>query len=170
MRSHGRFHLALLSGLLTAGFLSGPAVAQNAASSGRWSVYADSKGTRIPYPADVFSVDRGRGENGAGQVFATRDGRAHIHMFSLPNPKGETPASYLRKTFRAQRSILTYDHVTPKFFAISMRQKGLIGYMRCNFSSNAGGTLHCVDLRYPEREKLAWDGIVTRISHSVRPL
>ncbi len=168
MRAHALFHYVLLGWILAAGFHAASAVAQD--GEGRWSVYADSKGTSIPYPVHVFSVDRGPGEKGSGRIFATKDGRAHVHMFSLPNTTGETPATYLRKHFRAKRSVLTYERVTPRFFAISMRQQGLIGYLRCNFSSNAGGTMHCVDLRYPESEKLAWDGIVTRISRSVRPL
>ena len=144
--------------------------AEQGAAQDRWSVYADQKGTRIPYPAHIFSVDRGHGENGTGQVLTTGDGRARIHMFSLPNTQGDSPSEYLRKYFPVNRAALTYDRVTRNFFAISSRRDGMIIYMRCNFSTSAGGTLHCVDLRYPIREKLAWDGIVTRISLSVRPL
>jgi hypothetical protein len=43
-------------------------------------------------------------------------------------------------------------------------------YLRCNFSSTRGGTLHCADIRYPINEKRDWDGVVTRISRSVRSL
>ncbi len=46
----------------------------------------------------------------------------------------------------------------------------MIVYMRCNFSRAREGSLHCVDIRYPQNEKVAWDNIVTRISRSVRPL
>jgi hypothetical protein len=68
------------------------------------------------------------------------------------------------------RSILTYDRVARNFFALSSRLDGMIVYMRCNFSHAREGSLHCVDIRYPQNEKVAWDNIVTRISRSVRPL
>ena len=65
---------------------------------------------------------------------------------------------------------MDYQRVTPSFFAISGTYQGAIYYSRCNFSSNAGGAVHCFDLKYPKREKRAWDDIVTRISRSLRPL
>jgi hypothetical protein len=35
---------------------------------------------------------------------------------------------------------------------------------------DARGAIHCLDLVYPQAEKRAWDGVVTRISRSLRPL
>ena len=170
MRSNPWFNALLSSLSVLIGTALAFAWAEHGAAQDRWSVYADQRGTRIPYPAHIFSVDRGHGENGTGQVFTTRDGRARIHMYSLPNTQGDSPSVYLRKYFPVNRALLTYDRVTGNFFAISSRRDGMIIYMRCNFSPNAGGTLHCVDLRYPISEKLAWDEIITRISLSVRPL
>ena len=91
-------------------------------------------------------------------------------MYSIPNSNALSPAAFMRSQFPGQRSSLSYDREAHNFFAISRRRGPLIAYLRCNFSQNAGGTLHCVDLRYPASEKRAWDGIVTRISRSVRPL
>ncbi len=71
---------------------------------------------------------------------------------------------------RVGRSALDYERVTRSFFAISSTRQGLIFYSRCNFSTDAGGAIHCLDLVYPQAEKLAWDGVVTRISRSLRPL
>ena len=138
-----------------------------AAAQSQWGEYADGRGTRIAYPTDLF-VTPERGE--IGKAYTTRDGRARIHMYSMPNAKALAPSEFMRENFPASRSVLSYDRVTRNFFAISTRLKGMIVYMRCNFSSASGGALHCVDIRYPEREKRAWDAIVTRISHSVRPL
>jgi len=45
-----------------------------------------------------------------------------------------------------------------------------VRYSRCNFSSEAGGAIHCFDLVYPQAESRSWDAIVTRISRSLRPL
>lgn len=134
----------------------------------RWAEYTDARGTRIEYPQDVFS-ERIEVEGG-GQAFATRDGRARLHLFSMENPKRQSPREFMRSYFPASRSTLTYDRVARNFFAVSTRREGMIVYLRCNFSSARGGTLHCADIRYPINEKRDWDAIVTRISRSVRPL
>ena len=42
----------------------------------------------------------------------------------------------------------------------------MIYYSRCNFSAPRGASIHCFDLVYPQREKRAWDAMVTRISLS----
>ncbi len=140
---------------------SSPAAAQH-----HWEQYTDARGTRIQYPADLF-VTPERAE--IGKALVTRDGRARIHMYSMPNPKALGPREFMRSQFPASRSILTYDRVARNFFAISTRLDGMIVYMRCNFSRAREAALHCVDIRYPQNEKVAWDHIVTRISHSVRP-
>ena len=134
----------------------------------RWTEYTDVRGTRVEYPQHVFSERKGA--EGGGQVFATRDGRARLHMFAMENPKTLSPREFMRSYFPGPRSTLTYDRVAHNFFAISARREGMIVYLRCNFSSARGSTLHCVDIRYPINEKRDWDGIVTRISRSVRPL
>jgi hypothetical protein len=88
----------------------------------------------------------------------------------MDNPNALAPKAFMRSYFPASRSTLTYDRVAQNFFALSTRREGMIVYLRCNFSSARGGTLHCVDIRYPQNEKHAWDGVVTRISRSLRPL
>lgn len=155
--------------LAAAGALTcAPCFAQTSARAVSWTVYTDERGTRIEYPNDIFSVARA-GE-GAGRVLTTRDGRARLQMYSVPNARALSPSAYMRSQFPADRSTLTYDRVARNFFAISSRRADTIVYLRCNFSGNAGGSLHCVDLRYPAAEKRAWDGVVTRISRSLRPL
>jgi hypothetical protein len=91
-------------------------------------------------------------------------------MYAMDNPERLPPSAFMRKHFPSGRSALAYDRVARKFFAVSTIREGMILYVRCNCSSAEGGTLHCVDLRYPAHQKRAWDGIVTRISRSLRPL
>jgi hypothetical protein len=69
-----------------------------------------------------------------------------------------------------KRTALAYERITRSFFAISAKRQGVISYSRCNFSSLAGGAIHCFDLVYPSAEERAWKAIVTRISRSLRPL
>jgi hypothetical protein len=88
----------------------------------------------------------------------------------MKNPNAMSPSAFMRRNFPAPRSSLNYDRVAHNFFAISTRKAGLIVYLRCNFSAARGGTLHCVDIRYPASEKREWEGVVTRISRSLRPL
>jgi hypothetical protein len=68
------------------------------------------------------------------------------------------------------RAALDYERLTPEFFAIAAVMGDSIYYSRCNFSYNAGRAIHCFDLKYPVQEKQSWDGIVTRMSRSLRPL
>jgi len=127
-------------------------------------------GTTVDYPAGVFSEPDGNAEKGTGQRFNRADGRAALTIYARENEDGDTPASYLQRNLRAPRSALDYARVTPSFFAISSERQGVVRYSRCNFSSEAGGAIHCFDLVYPQAESRAWDSIVTRISRSLRPL
>jgi hypothetical protein len=138
-----------------------------AAAQEHWVEYTDARGTRIEYPADMFPT-KNRVE--VGEAFSTADGRARLHMYSIPNAKALSPGKFMRTHFPGARSALTYDRVARNFFALSTRREGVILYVRCNFSRSRGGTLHCVELRYPQGEKATWDAVVTRISRSLRPL
>jgi hypothetical protein len=129
-----------------------------------WTNFANDLGTSVQYPSDVFPVTQGSGRE---RLFTTADGRAQLRIYALRNERGESPARYLNRVFVKDRDRLTYDRVTSNFFAISAPDKGRVLYRRCNFSN--GGIIHCIDLRYPAREKRAWDSVVTRISLSLRP-
>jgi hypothetical protein len=140
---------------------------QSTQTTDRWTSYTDEFGTRVDYPDTVFSLASGPHEVGKGRDFATSSGRAHLSIYVQDNPRRDTPASYLREHFRGSRSSLNYDRVAPHFFAVSTNRDSTILYRRCNFSKRS---IHCIDLSYPLSEKQAWDGIVTRISRSLRPL
>ena len=134
------------------------------------SFQVDDFGTSVDYPAGIFSEPAGKSEKGTGQRFNSADGRSTLAIYALENADGDTPASYLRKNLRMPRSALDYERVTRSFFAISREREGTVLYSRCNFASGDGGIIHCIDLVYPQEIARAWDGIVTRISRSLRPL
>ena len=127
-------------------------------------------GTRVEYPADIFTVTDGLAEKGLGERFSSADGRSILTIYSRANEAGETPATYLKNNLRVERSALDYERVTRSFFAVSSTRDGLAFYSRCNFSATAGGAIHCFDLVYPQEQSRAWDDVVTRISRSLRPL
>jgi hypothetical protein len=123
-------------------------------------------GATVQVPRDVFAAEAGEGDP-KGRLLATPEGRAHLHVFTVRNEHGESPAQFLARVFPRDRGRLTYERVARNFFAVSQPAGGKrILYRRCNF---VGAEIHCVDLQYPLAEKRAFDGIVTRISLSLRP-
>jgi hypothetical protein len=139
--------------------------------SADWTTfYVPDFGTQIEYPAAIFSKDEGASEKGIGRRFTSADGRSTFTVYSRANDDRDTPASYLRKNLKVNRSTLDYERIAPSFFAISSVRQGNIFYSRCNFSSDAGGAIHCFDMVYPQEAKRAFDYVVTRISRSLRPL
>jgi hypothetical protein len=69
-------------------------------------------GTRVDYPAAVFSVSDGKSEVGMGERLSTADRRASLTIYSRANETGETPASYLRKNLRMSQSVIQYQRAT----------------------------------------------------------
>jgi outer membrane biosynthesis protein TonB len=137
----------------------------------KWTVFVELKyGTRLDVPSAVFATPNGLAGRGVGRQFKTPDGRASLAVYSQGNNTRDTPASYLRKNLQSARADLDYERVTPEFFAISAVMGDSIYYSRCNFSHDAGRAIHCFDMKYPVQERQSWDGIVTRMSRSLRPL
>jgi len=142
--------------------VAGPALGQPAQLD--WQQYSGDRGTTVQYPAAVFSQFVERNENGVKWTRA--DSRATLAVSANSNAQRETPRAFLRRKFPDRQSILSYDRVTPTFFAVSARMQDKIFYTRCNFAA----AVHCIELEYPAAEKRQWDAIVTRISRSLRPL
>jgi hypothetical protein len=141
-----------------------PAVAN--AGDADWRRYVLPKsGTAVEVPVAIFSKDAGSPENGSGQRLTTGDGRADLTIQAIPNPAGDSPAKFLAKM--QPPSAIVYKRVTSDFFVVSSVRNGKIWYDRCNRSSGSGGYMNCIQINYPAAEKRQWDGIVTRISHSL---
>ena len=124
----------------------------------------DVHGSSTQYPSAVLTAQTKRGENGV--TLAREDGLARLSIFTSSNARQESPRAFLRRNFPFDRTRLGYDRVASNFFAVSMRREGKIFYTRCNFAS----AIHCIEFEYPGAEKRQWDGIVTRVSRSLRPL
>ena len=133
-----------------------------------WRPFSDpSSGTRVDYPANIFSVEEGAFEMAPGQRFGTADGRAHFAVFTMKAEKSGSPAAFVARNLQVPRAALDYRRVSAKFFALSGVHEGQIYYVRCNSGSDRS-VLHCIYLIYPAAEKRAWDPIVTRISRTLR--
>lgn len=126
---------------------------------------ADSRGSSVQYLREVLSVPAGSGEP-SGPVLQSADGRARLHVFTLPNEGRVSPSEFIRRAVTNQQERLSYRRVTDRFLVFSAAQGDLILYRRCNF---VAARIHCFDVRYPRSEKRMWDGPVTRMSFSLRP-
>jgi hypothetical protein len=128
-----------------------------------WQRYViPETGTSVDIPTTVFSNDAGRPETGYGRRFLSSDRRANLTVQSVPNEAGDSPAAFLAK--KKPPAGIEYKRVTPRFFAVSSFRNDMIWYDRCNFGSRF---INCVLLNYPASEKQQWDGVVTRISHTL---
>jgi hypothetical protein len=146
---------------LIAWILAVPTVAS--ASQLGWHRYAvPETGAQVDLPATIFSKDAGRPDQGYGRRFMTPDGRATLAVQSLPNTGHDSPAAFLAK--KNPPSDIAYKRITNRFFVVSSFRKDLIWYDRCNFSDQF---INCVMVNYPAAEKRQWDGVITRISHSL---
>jgi hypothetical protein len=134
----------------------------------RWAAVSEKDlGTTLDLPHAVFTKADGHAHRNVGRRYRTADGRARVAVWTQRNARRDTPASYLRRTFVIPRGSLDYERSTPDFAVVSGVHTGKVYYLRCNLSPN--GTFHCFDLAYPARERKAWDGIVTRMSRTLRP-
>jgi hypothetical protein len=163
--------MILALALAVAGGATVPAVAQPDApslASPRWEVLA-AAGIAVDYPANIFSVDAGPSTRGTGRRLRTADGRADFMLFVLPNRDRDSPHRFVRKNLSLPRAKLDYERITDRFFVVSGIERGRVFYSRCNYPRGASGPMQCVYLLYPRAETHAWDGVVTRISRSLRP-
>ena len=128
----------------------------------RWTTYSISEtGTSVEIPSSVFSRPAGH-PDGYGDRLEKPDGSADLTVQSVPND-GTSPAAYLAR--KHPPADIVYKRVTPHFFVVSSYKRDKIWYDRCNFSERF---VHCVLINYPAVEKQQWDGIVTRISNTLR--
>jgi hypothetical protein len=139
------------------------------AGSLQWSVMTDAFGTRVDYPAGIFTIEQGSPPRGTGRVLESEDGEARFMVYIEKNEAHSSPASFVRTNLITPSSQIDYRRITDRFFAVSGESEGRIFYSRCNFPDGRSGPLHCIFLSYKSSEKEAWDDIVTRISLSLRP-
>jgi hypothetical protein len=145
-------------------------LAPAAAAEPGWRTYADvNSGTRVEYPANIFSSAEGPFQIEPGERFGSADGRARLAIFTMKPHKSRSPAEFIARNLQVPRSSLHYERIAPSFFAISGFHGAEVYYVRCNSASDRS-VLHCIYLVYPAAEKRAWDPIVTRISRTLRPL
>jgi hypothetical protein len=139
--------------------LSGPIAS---AQSVRWTKYSiPETGTSVDIPSSIFTelLDK---PDGYGERLRSSDGRADLTIQSVPNTNGYSPEAYLKQKNPPSR--IVYKRIASNYFVVSSFKGDKIWYDRCNFSASF---IHCILINYPADDKPQWDGVVTRISHSL---
>jgi hypothetical protein len=130
---------------------------------------SDEFGTRVDYPANIFTTEQGSPPRGIGRVVESEEGDARLMVYVERNDAHQSPAAFVRSNLKTPPSQIDYRRITDRFFAVSGENDGRIFYSRCNFPDGTKGRLHCIFLSYSKSEEKIWDDIVTRISLSLRP-
>ena len=121
--------VTMLSPVIVSGLIFSAATSAGAAQPDLdWRLFSDRFGTRVDYPAAIFSQTLASAENGL--TLARPDSRARLRVFTVARERRDTPRSFLRREFPFDRGTLSYDRVTPRFFAVSARRNGRIVYTR----------------------------------------
>jgi hypothetical protein len=132
-----------------------------------WGQYRNTHvGVAFDFPGHIFPMDSAE-QGRDGTVFTSADGRSRIRVFGFANEGRHTPARYLKRIARPDEANFTYVRTTSRFFVASGTRDGMIFYRRCNFAGG-NGQVGCLQLDYPQRDKRAFDPVVTRISRSLR--
>jgi len=133
------------------------------AANAEWQRYVvPGTGTNVEIPVTIFGKNTELPDGGTGRRFYTDDRRADLTVQSVANPENYSPATFLAK--KNPPPGIIYKRVTPTFFVVSSIRNDRIWYNRCNRSA---GYMNCVLINYPAAEKRQWDGVVTRISHTL---
>jgi hypothetical protein len=140
------------------------ASAQQRASN--WRFISDGYGTEVDFPADLFPLEVEASPYGQGRAFRTADGRAALWLYFQGNEVADDPRGFVERNLKTPRGTINYMRVTDRFFVVSGVHNDDVYYSRCNFS--AARHMHCAYLVYPNSEARDWDGVVTRISLSLR--
>lgn len=151
----------LLAALVTAAII---AAAPAFSADTEWRRFAiPSTGTSVEMPVSIFTSDAEVPDGGTGRKFFTDDRRADLTVQSVANPANDSPATFLAKM--NPPAGIVYKRVTSGFFVVSSIRGERIWYNRCN---RGNGNMSCVMINYPVAEKRQWDGVVTRISKTLR--
>lgn len=119
----------------------------------------------VSYPASLL-VPQGEAENGDGQAFRSRDGKAEMRVFGRYNALNETLRSAFDAAIKGEDSsgrVVTYKTIKGNFYVVSGRQNGKIFYEKTYLKSD---TFKTFMIEYDESESATYDAITARIARS----
>ena len=136
------------------------------AAQAKYRTYNNARfGYSISYPVGIL-IPQGEADNGDGQAFRSRDGKAEMRVFGRYNVQNET----LRSAFNAAVAgeggsgrEVTYKLLKGNFYVVSGRQNGKIFYEKTILK---GDTFKTFMIEYDESESATYDSITSRIVRS----
>lgn len=136
-------------------------------TGGTYRTYANARYKySISYPANLLEP-QGEPDNGDGQKFASKEGRAELIVYGANNIDSETTKSAFDNAVKELGGeagrVVTYKVMKKHWFVISGRHDKNIFYSK---TINRGDTLVTFIFEYPESERATFDPITTRIANS----
>jgi hypothetical protein len=122
----------------------------------------------ISYPEGIL-IPQGEADNGDGQKFLSKDGRAELRVFGFQSLDGSLADAYqaaqLYRKEESARHVVTYKVLRKDWFVVSGLADGRIFYLKTFLK---GPVFKSLVFEYDESQKAAFDPVTTRISHSFR--
>jgi hypothetical protein len=134
-----------------------------------WGAYRNARlGFTLRYPADVFTSGKNEVEND-DRLLTSRDGRALLRIFAMPNRATNTISLYRRSLIAERYADATFDYTPQRdnWFVLSGRVGEEMFYERITFSCDRR-SIHGWLLVYPLAERPFFDAIVEEIHRSYR--
>ena len=134
-----------------------------------WSEYRNERfGLSLRFPTRVFRPERSADE-GDGQLFRTKDGRAQLLVGALENTERHSPATYQRYIAKQSYSGFDIDYapVGRSWSVLSGERDGTIFYEKVIFSCG-GEVINSFAMIYPTSQRTLYDVIVEEIEDTFR--
>lgn len=136
----------------------------------RWVTYQNERfGYSFYYPTALFDAGQ-LPENGGGQSFISKDGRAKIVVFGTQNAENYTPAQY-RKVILEEfggYDKMDYSPTGQTWFVLSGFRGENIYYQKVMFSCG-GKIINALSVTFPTAEKPAYERLVEIIEDNFKP-
>jgi hypothetical protein len=122
----------------------------------------------VSYPEGLL-IPQGESDNGDGQKFLSKDGRAEMRVFGFHNLDGSLEDAYQAAQFykkdESTRHVVTYKVLRKSWFVVSGLLDGRIFYLKTILR---GPVFKSFVLEYDESQKAAFDPVVARIAQSFK--
>jgi hypothetical protein len=138
------------------------------AGQGQYRIYHNARfDYSVSYPADLL-IPQGEAENGDGQRFLTKDGKAEMLVYGSNNALEQTLQQAFAETSASRAKdhpgrVVSYKVLRQDWFAVSGTENGKIFYQKTFLKSGVFKTLR---LEYDETQKAIYDSITAAISKS----
>lgn len=124
------------------------------------ATYANARyGYGVSYPPDIL-IPQGEADNGDGQVFLTRDGRAEMRVYASINVLSETLEAHFKSSLAEQGFRPTYQVLRKNWYVVSGLHGNAIFYRK---TIQAKDVFYTVSFTYPPDLQAVFDALIPRI-------